>query len=56
LMDIPAPGLNIGLQIGDAIDNGHGNSRLRFGMITLSSTRPRSTQHSSGRSKPAESE
>jgi hypothetical protein len=27
-MDIPAPGLDIGLQIGDAIDDGHGNSRF----------------------------
>jgi hypothetical protein len=27
-MDIPAPGLNIGLQIGDAIDDGHGKSRF----------------------------
>ena len=26
-MDIAAPGLNIGLQIGDAVDDGHGNSR-----------------------------
>ena len=25
-MDIAAPGLNIGLQIGDAVDDGHGNS------------------------------
>jgi hypothetical protein len=28
-MDILAPGLDIGLQIGDAIDDGHWNSRLR---------------------------
>ena len=27
-MDILAPGLDIGLQIGDAIDDGHGNSRF----------------------------
>jgi hypothetical protein len=26
-MDIAAPGLNIGLQIGDAVDDGHGISR-----------------------------
>ena len=25
LMDIPAPGLNIGLQVGDTVDDGHGN-------------------------------
>jgi hypothetical protein len=24
LMDIPAPGLDIGLQIGDTVDDGHG--------------------------------
>ena len=28
-MDIAAPGLNIGLQIGDAVDDGHGNSGLK---------------------------
>ena len=28
LMDIPAPGLDIGLQIGDAVDDGHGSSRV----------------------------
>ena len=28
-MDIAAPGLDIGLQIGDAVDDGHGKSRLR---------------------------
>ncbi len=28
-MDIPAPGLNIGLEIGDAIDDGHGKSRSK---------------------------
>jgi hypothetical protein len=27
LMDIPAPRLNIWLQIGDTIDDGHDNSR-----------------------------
>jgi hypothetical protein len=27
-MDIAAPGLNIGLQIGDTIDDGHGKSRF----------------------------
>ena len=26
-MDIPAPGLDIGLQIGDTVDDGHGKSR-----------------------------
>ena len=30
-MDVPAPGLNIGLQIGDAIDDGHGKTRSRLG-------------------------
>jgi hypothetical protein len=24
LMDVPAPGLNVGLQVGDAVDDGHG--------------------------------
>ena len=28
-MDIAAPGLDIGLQIGDAVDDGHGKSRFR---------------------------
>ena len=28
-MDIPAPGLNIGLKVGDTIDDGHEKSRLR---------------------------
>ncbi len=27
-MNIPAPGLDVGLQIGDAVDNGHGDFRL----------------------------
>src|ERR1700682_107403 len=49
LMDIPAPSLNIGLQIGDAVDYGHRNSRSWFECFALSSTRQRSTQHSSGR-------
>jgi hypothetical protein len=35
LMDIPAPGLDIGLQIGDAVDDGHGKSRS--GLSVLSS-------------------
>ena len=30
LMDIAAPGLNIGLKIGDAVDDGHGDSWFRF--------------------------
>jgi hypothetical protein len=29
LMDIPAPSLDIGLQISDAVDDGHVNSRLK---------------------------
>jgi hypothetical protein len=28
LMDIAAPGLDVWLQIGDAVDDGHGNSQL----------------------------
>jgi hypothetical protein len=28
LVDVPAPGLDIGLQISDAIDDGHGKARL----------------------------
>jgi len=28
LMDIAAPGLDIGLQIGDAVDDGHGDDRF----------------------------
>jgi hypothetical protein len=28
-MDIPAPGLNIGLQIGDTINDGHGEIQVR---------------------------
>jgi hypothetical protein len=28
LMDFAAPGLNMGLKIGDAVDDGHGNSLL----------------------------
>jgi hypothetical protein len=31
LMDVPAPGLDVGLQIGDAVDDGHGNLDCRFG-------------------------
>ena len=31
LMNIPAPGLNIGLKIGDAIDDGHGKARSKRG-------------------------
>src|SRR5207248_10319542 len=49
-VDIPAPGLNIGLQIGDAVDDGHGNFSAFLGLSTqaMSSTHPRSAQHSSG--------
>jgi hypothetical protein len=32
-MDIPAPGLNIGLQIGDAIDDGHGKNSIQMTAI-----------------------
>jgi len=46
-MDIPAPGLDIGLQIGDAIDDGHGSSRLRFWIpLPCLAAQPRSAQHS----------
>jgi hypothetical protein len=38
LMDIPAPGLDIGLQIGDAVDDGHGHSRFRVERFGMSST------------------
>ena len=48
-MDIPAPGLDIGLQIGDAVDDGHGKSRSRFEVFALSSTQSRSAQYSSRR-------
>jgi hypothetical protein len=34
LMDIPAPGLNIGLQVGDTVDDGHGNISIG-GMCVL---------------------
>ena len=33
-MDIPAPGLDVGLQIGDAVDDGHGDFRTS-GLSTL---------------------
>jgi hypothetical protein len=33
LMDIAAPGLDIGLQIGDAIDDGHGVLGLQLGTL-----------------------
>ena len=47
-MDIPAPGLDVGLQIGDAVDDGHGNfSVTGLSVFPLSSTRPRSAQLSS---------
>ena len=32
-MDIPAPGLDIGLQIGDTVDDGHGILGLRVEML-----------------------
>jgi hypothetical protein len=32
-MDIPAPGLNIGLKIGDAIDDGHGKLGPNCGLL-----------------------
>jgi hypothetical protein len=34
-MNILAPGLDIGLQISDAIDDGHGNSRSGFEGLCL---------------------
>jgi hypothetical protein len=36
-MDIPAPGLNIRLQIGDTIDDGHENLSFSFGTFALCS-------------------
>src|SRR3979490_452448 len=33
LMDIPAPSLDIGLQIGDAVDDGHGKSRSGLSVL-----------------------
>ncbi len=33
LVDIAAPGLDIGLQIGDAVDDGHGRSRCWCGVL-----------------------
>src|SRR6185295_7454006 len=46
-MDIAAPGLNIGLQIGDAVDDGHGNSGLKGWNAKASvACKGRSTQHS----------
>src|SRR5580704_399166 len=37
LMDIAAPGLNVGLQVGDAVDDGHENSRsLRLECFAMS--------------------
>jgi hypothetical protein len=39
LMDVPPPGLDIGLQIGDTVHDGHGKSRLLiFLSLALSST------------------
>ncbi|MGC2774019.1 MAG: hypothetical protein WA418_00110, partial [Bradyrhizobium sp.] len=34
-VDIPPPGLDIGLQIGDAVDDGHGESRNSGGTLRL---------------------
>ena len=34
-MDIAAPGLDIGLQIGDAVDDGHGDDRFRVRTLLL---------------------
>jgi hypothetical protein len=41
LVDIPAPSLDIGLQIGDAVDDRHGNSRLRVLSVSSSLARTR---------------
>jgi hypothetical protein len=34
LMDIAAPGLNIGLQIGDTVNDGHEESRSGFVVLS----------------------
>ena len=34
-MDVPAPGLDVGLQIGDAIDDGHEESRFGVEEVQL---------------------
>ena len=44
-MDIAAPGLDIGLQIGDAVDDGHGNSRTSvWNALSCLACKGRSTQ------------
>ena len=44
-MDIAAPGLDIGLQIGDAVDDGHGNSRTSvLNALSCLACKGRSTQ------------
>src|SRR5437868_208008 len=40
-MDVAAPGLNIGLQIGDAVDDGHGKSVRGFECFVICSMRRR---------------
>ena len=32
LVDVPAPGLNIGLEVGDAVHDGHGGSQALLGI------------------------
>jgi hypothetical protein len=48
LVNVASPRLDVGLQIGDAVDDWHDNSRLGLGVLrVVSSTHPRSAQHSS---------
>ena len=47
LMDVPAPGLDVGLQIGDAVDNGHGVSVFRVVCSNSVACKGRSTQQAS---------